>query len=293
MFYRSTPALRRIVGRLRDIAVREDGPGSGKRTALTLVTVGSDGAPLGAGHRSTVPIYPASVVKLFYLVAVQAWLARGRLKRTPELARALQAMIGASSNDATNYVVDLLTGTTGGSELPAAALRRWLRRRRAVQRYFERWRWPEFAAIRVTQKTWEDSPYGREQQSRVRVPNNRNRLTTDAVARLLWAIDHDEVISRRACGAMRGLLRRNLNPSNLRRADNQIDGFLGEGLPAHSHLWSKAGWTSNTRHDAAIVRLTSGRRFILVVFTEGKLSENPRLLPALARAAERLLERLP
>jgi beta-lactamase class A len=191
-------------------------------------------------------------------------------------------MIRASSNDATNYIVDLLTATTSGPGLPAAALR-----------YFERWQWPEFAPIRVTQKTWDDSPYGREQQSRTRVPNNRNRLTTDAVARLLWAIDRGEVVSPRACREMRGLLRRYLNPSNRRhRADNQIHGFFGEGLPPDARLWSKAGWTSYTRHDAAIVRLANGRRFILVVFTEGRLSENPRLLPALAREAARLLGRL-
>jgi beta-lactamase class A len=250
---------------------------------------------LGAGHRAGVPGYPASVVKLFYLVAVQAWLARRRLTRTPELARALNAMIRQSSNDATNYIVDLLTGTTAGPDLPPAALRRWLRRREAVQRYFERWGWPEFAPIRVTQKTWDDSPYGREQQSRLRVRNNRNRLTTDAVARLLWSIDRDEVVSPRACREMRVLLRRNLNPSNRwRQADNQIDGFLGQGLPPDARLWSKAGWTSDTRHDAAIVQLAGGARFILVVFTEGKkLSENPRLLPALARETARLVRQLP
>jgi beta-lactamase class A len=272
--------------------VREGGPNGGKRTALTLLVPGADGVTLGAGHRAGVPVYPASVVKLFYLVAVQAWLARRRMPRSPELARALKAMIRVSSNDATNYVVDLLTGTTGGPELPPAALRRWLRRRQAVQRYFERWQWPEFAPIWITQKTWEDSPYGREQQSRIRVRNNRNRLTTDAVARLLWAIDRDQVVSQRACREMRGLLRRYLNPSNhRRRADNQIHGFFGEGLPSDARLWSKAGWTSDTRHDAAIVRLASGRRFILVVFTEGRgLSENPQLLPALAREAARLLD---
>jgi beta-lactamase class A len=262
---------------------------------LTLLVPGPNGVPLGAGHRATVPVYPASVVKLFYLVAVHAWLARRRLPWRPELARALKAMIRESSNDATNYVVDLLTGTTGGPELPPGALRRWLRRRQAVQRYFERWRWPEFAPIRITQKTWDDSPYGREQQSRIRVPNNRNRLTTDAVARLLWAIDRDLVVSQRACREMRGLLRRYLNPSNhRRRADNQIHGFIGEGLPSDARLWSKAGWTSNTRHDAAIVRLANGCRFILVVFTEGRgLSENAQLLPALAREAARLLGSAP
>jgi beta-lactamase class A len=228
---------------------------------------------------------------LFFLVAVQAWLSAGRLSRTREQRRACAAMIRESSNDATGYIVDLLTGTTGGPELPSAAFRRWFRHRGAVQRYFERWGWPEFAPIRITQKTWEESPYGREQQSRVQVRNNRNRLTTEAVARLLWSIDLDEVVSKPACREIRRLLHRRLDAKSRRRhADNQIDGFLGEGLPGNARLWSKAGWTSKTRHDAATIELTGGRRFVLVVFSEGrKLAENTGLLPAMAREAARLM----
>ncbi|HVR66117.1 MAG TPA: serine hydrolase [Verrucomicrobiae bacterium] len=249
---------------------------------------------LGASHRGAVPIYPASVVKLFFLAAVQAWVSAGRLSRTRELRRACAAMIRESSNDATAYIVDLLTGTTGGPEMAPVAFRRWLQRRSAVQRYFERWDWPEFAPIRITQKTWEESPYGREQQSRRQVPNNRNRLTTDAVARLLWSIDREETVSKPACREMRRLLNRRLKPKpGQRRADNQIGGFLGEGLPADARLWSKAGWTSNTRHDAAIIELKGGRRFVLVVFSEGrKLAEDAGLLPALAKEAARLMAML-
>lgn len=170
-------------------------------------------------------------------------------------------MIRDSSNDATAYIVDLLTGTTGGPDLPLPAFHRWLHRRGAIQRYFERWGWPEFTPIRLTQKTWEESPYGREQQSRVQVRDNRNRLTTEAVARLLWSIDRDEAVSKPACREMRHLLRRRLGAKGRRRrADNQIDGFLGEGLPGDARLWSKAGWTGKTRHDAAIIQLKGGRR---------------------------------
>jgi beta-lactamase class A len=237
-----------------------------------------------------VAIYPASVVKLFFLAGVQAWLSAGRLSRTRELRRACSAMIRQSSNDATGYIVDLLTGTTGGPDLPSAAFRRWLHRRGAVQRYFERWGWPEFAPVRITQKTWEESPW---QGAAVPCPgpNNRNRLTTEAAARLLWSIDRDEVVSKPACREMRRLLRRRLNANSRRdHANNQIDGFLGGGLPGDARLWSKAGWTSRTRHDAAIIELKDGRRFVLVVFSEGrKLAENTGLLPAMAKEAARLM----
>jgi hypothetical protein len=64
-------------------------------------------------------------------------------------------------------------------------------------------------------------------------------------------------------------------------------------LPGNARIWSKAGWTSKTRHDAAIIELTGGRRFVLVVFSEGrKLAENSGLLPAMAREAARLMASL-
>jgi beta-lactamase class A len=273
------------------VATRVSGAPAASKIAFTIVTEAPNGTVLGTSHRGGVPIYPASVVKLFYLVAARAWLSAGRLSSSRELRRALAAMIRESSNDATGYIVDLLTGTTGGPELAPAALRRWVRRRGAVQRYFDGWGWPEFAAIRVTQKTWEESPYGREQQSRVQLQSNRNRLTTDAVARLLLAIDREEVPDCGAWGEVKALLRRDLDPrSSRRRTDNQVQGFLGEGLPQNARIWSKAGWTSKTRHDAAIIELADGRRFVLVVFSEGrKNAENLRLLPAMARAAARLI----
>ncbi len=75
------------------------------------------GAAWGGGRLR----YPASVVKLVYLVAAEAWLQRQRLEESPELRRALADMIRDSSNDATGLVVDLLSGTTSGPELPPSA----------------------------------------------------------------------------------------------------------------------------------------------------------------------------
>jgi Beta-lactamase enzyme family len=283
IFYRHDPRLAAIGDRVVGAALqRFSGSGlAADRLALTFVM--PDGAPpIGWSHRGDRPIYPASVVKLFYLVAVHAWRAQGRLSASRELDRALSAMIRESSNDATNYIVDLLSGAVGGPELPAATFKRWIARRQAVNRYFRSWRWPEFDPINVLQKTWDEGPYGRERQARTRVSNGRNMLTSDATARLLWAIDRGAVVSRAASRAMLSLLAR--DPAADESVDNQVVGFLGEGLPPGSRLWSKAGWTSDTRHDAALIELPGGRRFICVAFTEGRAqSENRKLLPFLAR----------
>ena len=56
---------------------------------------------------------------------------------------------------------------------------------------------------------------------------------------------------------------------------DQGNAFTGLALKDHlgAKLWSKAGWTSQTRHDAAYVELPNGARFVLVVFTTAHANE--------------------
>src|SRR4029079_8139603 len=69
--------------------------------ALSLVLLRGKDA-VGFSHRGDQLGYPASLVKLFFMVAAEAWLATGRLTPTRELRGALAAMIAWSSNDATS-----------------------------------------------------------------------------------------------------------------------------------------------------------------------------------------------
>jgi beta-lactamase class A len=259
-------------------------PGLHRRDlALTLLVAGSDEVR-GASYRGGKGFYPASIVKLFYLTAIHAWLEAGKLSLGADLTDAISAMIGRSSNDATSHIVDLLTGTTGGPAMPPRPLKRWLGRRRAINRYFARWHCPEFAGINLAQKTWGEAPYGRERQSVSPRANGRNILTSDAVARLLLAIERGEAVSRSRSAAMMKLLARDIHPGKSLAPFDQIHGFFGEGLPPGALLWSKAGWTGQTKHDAAIVELAGGRRFILVAFSAGaRQAGNPHLLPFIAR----------
>jgi hypothetical protein len=227
------------------------------------------------------------------MVFAEAEIEAGRLGNSREVRQSLGAMIGSSSNDATSHIVDILTGTTSGPALAPAALARWLSRRQAVNRFFVSWCWPELAGSNLTQKTWYEAPYGRDQQSRYEVRDNGNRLSSDGVARLLLAIESGEAVNRRRSRAMLRLMARfpeEIGPNN---PFDQMTGFLGEGLPPGARLWSKAGWSSRTRHDAAIVELAGGQRFILAVMTFGKpLAANRRLLPFIAREVARGVGRL-
>ena len=50
---------------------------------------------------------------------------------------------------------------------------------------------------------------------------------------------------------------------------------------AGTRLWSKAGWTSTARHDAAYVETPDGQKFVLVVFTNGHANDRD-IIPAIA-----------
>ena len=80
--------------------------------SITLIDLRDPKRPVTASFRGNERVYPASVVKLFYLVAAHRWLEDKKIELTPELTRALRDMIVDSSNEATQYVVDVLTHTT-------------------------------------------------------------------------------------------------------------------------------------------------------------------------------------
>ncbi|VXD19894.1 serine hydrolase [Planktothrix paucivesiculata] len=239
----------------------------------------------GFNYRGIEPIYPASIVKLFYLLAVFEWKDKGMLRTTPELERAIRDMVIDSSKDATSLVVDVLTGTTSGPELSPGPFETWKSQRNLVNRYLQTLNWPEFESINVNQKTWSDGAYGRERIFLGELMENRNMLTTNATARLLHSIIGGVAVSSVASGQMMELIKRSLDPKDLaENPDNQVTGFLGGGLPKTAKLWSKAGHTSQVRHDAAYIELPSTRPYVLVVFTEGKApSQNREILPFISQ----------
>ncbi len=239
----------------------------------------------GFNYRGIEQIYPASIVKLFYLLAIFEWKEKGMLRTTPELERATRDMMIDSSNDATSLVVDVLTGTTSGPELPTGPFETWKSQRNLVNRYLQTLNWPEFESINVNQKTWGDGAYGRERIFLGELMENRNMLTTNATARLLHSIIGGVAVSSIASGQMMTLIQRSLDPKDLaKNPENQVAGFLGGGLPKTAKLWSKAGHTSQVRHDAAYIELNSTQSYLLVVFTEGKAqSKNEEILPFISQ----------
>ncbi|MEJ1932004.1 serine hydrolase [Nostoc sp. NIES-2111] len=240
----------------------------------------------GFSYRGEERIYPASVVKLFYLVAANEWLEKGMTQPSKELERALRDMIVDSSNDATSLVVDILTGTTSGPELPLGPYDTWKQQRHIINRYYQSLGWEEMETINACQKTWGDGPYGRERAFYGEMFENRNMLTTNAIARLLHSIVGGVAVSSERSQAMMALLKRSLNPNELPQdvEEDQVTGFLGGGLPQDAQIWSKAGWTSQVRHDAAYIEIPEQHPYLLVVFTEGKAQAKSRdILPYVSK----------
>jgi beta-lactamase class A len=256
----------------------------------------------GYSYRGAQHFYPCSVIKMFYLAAAQAALEAGQIGETPELVRAMRNMITWSSNSATNYVIDVLSGTTGDTELEADEMRRWVEARNCVNHYFQSLGLPEFAGINVSQKLMDDDRYGREKAFVQLGGNNHNRLTTEAAASLLARIMEGEMISSARSRIMVDYLYRPRDAAFVETPGAQVLSFLGANLPPGAELWSKAGWTTWTRdplasyrrHDAIHVALPKGTRFTLVVFTQGqKISADLAILPFIGRITARLIARAP
>jgi len=256
------------------------------KIAITVIDLADPKNPARASYRGEEPIYPASVVKLFYLVAAHHQMEAGALARSPEFDRALRDMIVDSSNDATHYVVDMLTGTTAGPELSDAALRDWMEKRNLMNRYFAGL---GYEKINVDQKPWCEGPYGRERQGLGPNFEFRNRLTTDAVARIWYEIVTGRAASPAGTSAMMNLLHRDPFAKS-EDADDQATAYSGKSLPPGSQYYSKAGWTSDTRHDTAYIRLPNGAAYILAVFTVDN-SKQTEMIPFVSqRVAQEFLK---
>ncbi|MBZ5591001.1 MAG: class A beta-lactamase-related serine hydrolase [Acidobacteriia bacterium] len=274
--FRNADRLDKLVRDVAASAVDRFGKGglTADKISITIIDLADPKNPVRASYRGQEPTYPASVVKLFYLVAAHHQMEEGILQRTPELERALHDMIVDSSNDATHFVVDMLSGTTSGPELGEAALRDWMDKRNWINHYFAALGYDK---INVNQKTWCEGPYGRERQGLGPDFENRNKLTTDAVARLWYEIVTGRAASPEGTRQMVSLLHRDPFAKS-EDPDDQATAYTGKSLPPGSQYYSKAGWTSDTRHDTAYIRLPNGAEYILAVFTVDN-SKQTEILP--------------
>ncbi len=287
-FYLHDSEMESFICKLIDRFANEGRPNLHNNLALTWIIYQGNNpeasSGIGASFSGDKLIYPASVVKLFYACAVENWLSKDLLIDSQELRRAMYEMIVNSSNDATSFIVDLLTATNSGPSLYSKRWEIWKKQRNVINDWLYSLKVSEFKSINCCQKTWNDGPFGRDYDFYGAKNHNRNALTTHATAKLLELLMTGSLLKQRATENVKKLLSRSLDRVILKSdPDNQIDGFLGEGLSKGTQLWSKAGLMSEARNDASWFITPEGKTMLLIVFSQGKdLAKDNYLLPALS-----------
>ena len=293
-FYRQDPEMASCLKGILDRFEKEGRPSLQKNIAITWIRYNNQNPSpsngYGTGWNSNKNYYPASIVKIVYALASQIWIQKDLIINSDELKRALYEMIANSNNDATSYILDLLTGTTSGPSLNEQNFEAWKIQRKLVNNWLEELQWPEIKNWNCSQKTWNEGPFGRERDFYGKSNENRNRMTTEGSARIFESFMTNEMLPKVESDKFIKVFQRSLDPiSRKKDLENQVDGFLGEGLPLASKLWSKAGLMSEVRHDVAWWKAPNKNPMLAVVFTTGKeLVKDQFLLPAISSELNKL-----
>ncbi|MEO0842945.1 MAG: serine hydrolase [Cyanobacteria bacterium J06643_5] len=232
-----------------------------------------------AGYQQERLRYPASVVKLFWMVNLYAQIEKGILSEE-EFPQYLDAMIKKSDNEAASYIIDKITETEYKQNIKGEEYKKWRTKRLKINQYFQQ---AGYDNINISQKTFPipSLKLSRAKGSELKLRDNprkpiRNKISTQQVARLLYEIYQNQSVSEKSSLKMAELLNIDAETRNVLRDEinldefNPVRGFLSASLPNNVDFKGKAGWTSNSRNDAGIITTPNGKTYILVVFGENK-----------------------
>lgn len=238
-----------------------------------------------AGYQAEAPHFPASVAKMFWLVALHGQIQKGMWNNPKAFDPFITKMMKESDNDSSSFIIDRISDTQSSQvNLNTEEYQTWITKRKFyINSYFNQ---AGYQSINVTQKTYPipylnlQEPKGNELQVRVD-PNNpakkpiRNQVSTIDAARLMYEICHSkQAVSEKLSERMCGFLKRDINPKSwksIKKEDfNPIETFFGESLSAkNTEFFSKAGWTPNSRQEVAMIQMLDRQKeYILAVFAE-------------------------
>ena len=253
-----------------------------------------------AGYQQEILRYPASVVKMFWILPLYAQIESGMWVNEADFHLYIAKMINESDNEAASFIVDKITNTQSLPSLQSEELKNWIYNRQQLNRFFQD---AGYKDINISQKTFPipylklSEPQGSDLQLRLN-PNQptqpiRNKITTDQAARLLYETCYlQQAVSPQASQKMCGWLRRDLNTLSWKKEPpnpnefNPIRAFLGESLAdTNVQFYSKAGWTSSSRQDAALIATPDGKNiYILSVFADDAAYANDsKVFPRISR----------
>jgi beta-lactamase class A len=258
-----------------------------------------------ADYNGSIERYPASVVKLFWLVAIYQKISTKEADESA-LKNAIDRMMRESDNNGASQIVDTLTKTKSTNvDLSATELSAKRQQRQTLNDFFRQSGYSE--QLNVSQKTFPiplekmEEPRGFDRQLRGSDPQKptRNKLTTNDAARLMYEIATARSISVPSSQKMQKLLDRNLNPKSWQQipADdfNPVAGFFGEGLSVSQteKLLSKAGWTPLARQEVAFISSKDRKtEYILAIFgDDASYGKNKQVFPEISNLVYREMQK--
>jgi beta-lactamase class A len=247
-----------------------------------------------AGYKQDTPRYPASVIKMFWMVVLYAQLKHNIWESEDDFTPYLSKMIKESDNEAASLIVDLITSTRSSPTLKEEKFKAWKYKRQQLNRFF---RDAGYKKINIIQKTFPiyhinfPEPKGSESQLLGDPIQHWNKITTRHAARLIYEICYSkQAVSPEASDKMCKWLKRDLDPKvwqkKLDSGFNPVWSFFGEGLSnTDAQLYSKAGWTSIARAETATIDTgEQGTTYILAVFSgTSAYADDVQLFPKISR----------
>jgi hypothetical protein len=225
------------------------------KLSITLIDLKTNSQ---ATYQSEMLRYPASVVKLFWLVSITQLVSENKIDKS-EVADAIEKMILKSDNYGASQILDRVTQTQSAlNSLSQPDLEAWKAKRDRINTFFRQVGYSP--QLNVSQKTFPIpqenilEPIGADKQVRGDNPDKpiRNKVTTNDISRLMYEIVTSHAVDPNSSLYMKKLLTRDINPDYWKKQPpnpiefNPVQSFFGEGLSfRHKQIdlfVSKAGW---------------------------------------------------
>lgn len=255
------------------------------RLDVVLLLPNKDGSWRRGSYHPDALAYPASCVKLAYMVSAIHWC--GAQKKVSNCLDAhVRPMVVDSDNVETGIVIDAITDAPNFSAFTpkAKGYSTWLDKRLYTEKYLQNH--GLLGKQRIYNKTYPsnsgESPRGAEQIATK--TRGRNLMNPRLSASLMLAIVNG-TLEPQATNYMRELL---VSPNF------DVQSSFGSGLPPGSINENKIGLAYDTLEDIAHIVLPNGQELILAAFSNGWNQKQPEPYDAslLGGFAELLIERL-
>jgi beta-lactamase class A len=291
-----SPRLQKIV----DDVVKEVTNDKIKKEFLSISVIDVNNGEI-AGYQSDRMEYPASIVKLFWAVALYEQIDR-KLWNNPGTFDALaKKMIIESDNEAASFIVDSISRASSlPNNLAGAEWQAWKSQRLNINNFYSQ---SGYEGLNVSQKTYPipylkmSEPLGTDKQLRREDTTTdkprRNKITAEQAAKLMYETCSVPSLSAESAKKICGWLTRDIKDATWRKAPgipvndfNPIRGFMGEGVANNQGVTvrSKAGWTKESRQEVVTIRDAEGNTLVIAIFANSsEYAINANVFPVIAK----------